>query len=73
LARYHLARYRLNDWQARLLEGIHRTHDGYIHQQNEKVSMLKYCVPYRNRAHSGGQSIAGHESDVVGSNSYDIM
>jgi len=35
--------------------------------------VLKYCVPYRNRTRSGGQSIAGHESDVVGSNSYDIM
>ena len=35
--------------------------------------LLKYCVPYRNRTRIGGQSIAGHESDVVGSNSYLIM
>jgi len=34
--------------------------------------VLKYSVPYRNRTRSGGQSIAGHESDVVGSNSYII-
>jgi len=34
--------------------------------------VLKYGVPYRNRTCRGGQSIAGHESDVVGSNSYRI-
>jgi len=34
--------------------------------------LLKYCVPYRNRTRSGGQSIAGHESDVFRSNSYKL-
>ena len=34
--------------------------------------LLKYSVPYRNRTRSGGQRIAGHESDVVGSNLYVI-
>ena len=38
-----------------------------------RFGLLKYCIPYRNHTHSGGQSIARHKSDVVGSNSYDIM
>jgi len=41
--------------------------------QTTHLQLLKYCVLYGNRTRSGGQSIAGHESDVVGSNWYDIM
>ena len=39
----------------------------------EYPPLLKYSVPYRNRTRNEVQSIAGHESDAVGSNSYFII
>lgn len=35
--------------------------------------VLKHSVSYRDCTHTGGQRTSGHESDVIGSNSYVIQ
>jgi hypothetical protein len=42
---------------------------GFLKTPGDIEELLKYGVPHRNHTRSAGQSIAGGESELVGSNS----